>query len=333
MADKEKIMISLSHGNGGRQTHELIKKLMPFFRNRILDEMADAAEFVSPGARLAFSTDSFVIKPLFFPGGDIGKLAVCGTVNDISMKGATPLYLSLSFIIEEGFPEKDLLRIAASAGRAAKESGVSIVTGDIKVVEKGHCDGVFINTSGIGSIPKNAPRIGAKAKPGDMIVINGSIAEHGVCVLNARENMGLGAAIKSDCQNLNFVVRRCLKASDGITVMRDLTRGGLGTSLCEIAMSSNLGIIIEETAIPVKQAVRKTCELLGFDPVYVANEGKFVCFVKEKDALKIRSAMGPGAAIIGRVSSFDRGKVIMRTSIGTKRLIPMLETDQLPRIC
>jgi len=325
--------ITLAHGNGGRLMHELIHRLSLNFSNKILNEMADAAELSVSGKRLAFSTDSYVVKPIFFPGGDIGKLAICGTVNDISMKGAKPLFISLAFIIEEGLELSILDKIARSIKKASDKARVQVVTGDIKVVEKGALDKVFINTSGIGVISYPKRRIGAKAKVGDVIIINGTIAEHGIAILNAREKLGFVSSIKSDCRNLNFEAGRCIAASKDISVMRDLTRGGLATALSEIALSSNLGIEIYEKNIPIKPSVNKMCDILGFDPLYIANEGKFVSFVCEKDAPKVKKAIGKNARIIGKVVSGHKKTVYLKTEIGGNRILPMLESDQLPRIC
>ncbi|MBN3039434.1 MAG: hydrogenase expression/formation protein HypE [Candidatus Omnitrophica bacterium] len=324
--------ITLAHGNGGRLMHELIESLRLKLSNKILDELSDAAELNVKKGRLSFSTDSYVVKPLFFPGGDIGKLAVCGTVNDISMKGAEPLFISLAFIVEEGFEFADFERIVQSIKKEAAKAGVSVVTGDIKVVEKGAAEGIYINTSGIGVI--NYPKsIGAKVKAAERIVINGPIAEHGMAILNAREKFGFGSKIKSDCRSLNREVGRCLLASKRISLMRDLTRGGLATVLNEIAHSSGLGIEVDEKDIPIRTDVRKMCDILGFDPLYVANEGKFVCFVDTKDALKVKKALGREAKIIGKVSSKHKREVYLNTAIGSQRILPMLEHDQLPRIC
>jgi len=313
--------------------HELIERLRLKLSNKILDEMADAAEIAVTNNRLAFSTDSYVVKPIFFPGGDIGKLAVFGTVNDISMKGAKPLFISLALIIEEGLEFSVLERVVQSIKEASDKAGVKVVTGDIKVVEKGSADRLFINTSGIGEIiyPKKSP--GARAKTGDVIIINGPIAEHGMAILNAREKLGFVSNIKSDCSNLNFEVRKCVETSKNISVMRDLTRGGLATALNEIALTSNLGIEVFEKEIPIKKEVKKMCDILGFDSLYVANEGKFVCFVNKKDALKIKRAIGKNARIIGEVVRNHKRTVRLRTDIGSERILPMLESDQLPRIC
>jgi len=313
--------------------HELVKGFCARFSNKILDELSDAAELPVKKSRLAFSTDSYVVKPLFFPGGDIGKLAVCGTVNDISMKGAKPLFISLALIIEEGFEIEILENIARSIEKTAKKANVKIVTGDIKVVEKGACDKIFINTAGIGVIERRGTKITSRAKPGDMIIINGGLAEHGMAILNARENLGFISSIKSDCTNLNFIAQKCVSASKNISVMRDLTRGGLATSLNEIASASKLGIEILEEAIPVKTNVKSLCDALGFDPLYVANEGKFICFVSAKDSGRVKRAMGPSSRIIGRVTRSHKGEVHLNTAIGSSRILQMLEIDQLPRIC
>ena len=325
--------ITLAHGNGGRLMHELIERLRLKFSNKILDEKTDAAELRILKGRIAFSTDSFVVKPLFFPGGDIGKLAVFGTVNDLSMKGARPLFISLAFIIEEGLEFSLLERIAQSIKEASKQAKVEIVTGDIKVVERGSADKIFINTSGIGLITYPGKPIGACARINDVIVLNGPIAEHGMAVFQAREKFGFISDIKSDCCPLNFDVERCLTASRHISVLRDPTRGGLATTLNEIAQASNLGVEIYEKYIPIKPSVKKMCAILGFDPLYIANEGKFVCFVKGKDASKVKQVLAKGARIIGRVVSKHRREVYVHTEIGSSRILPMLEFDQLPRIC
>lgn len=324
--------ITLAHGDGGRSMHELIEDLRLTLSNKALDELADAAELQLGKSRIAFSTDSYVVKPIFFPGGDIGKLAVCGTVNDISMKAARPLFISLSLIVEEGFPLSDLNKIISSIKRTATQAKVHVVTGDIKVVEKGAADGIFINTAGLGVI-KYPARVGSKANNGDAIILSGSIAEHGMAILNARENLKFKSSIKSDCDNVNFQVEKCLKASRNISVMRDPTRGGLATVLNEIARSSGLGIDINEKAIPIKPAVKSLCKVLGFDPLYVANEGKFVCFVAEKDARVVKRALGLQASIIGKVTTEHKGEVHLNTNIGTSRLLIMPESGQLPRIC
>ncbi|MFH1594663.1 MAG: hydrogenase expression/formation protein HypE [Candidatus Omnitrophota bacterium] len=326
-------IVTLAHGNGGRLMHELIERLRRMFSNKILDEMADAARIHVNRKDIAFSTDSYVVKPLFFPGGDIGKLAVCGTVNDISMKGARPLFISLALIIEEGFEMHTLDRIAQSIKVASRKAGVRIVTGDIKVVENGSADGLFINTSGIGVLIDPDRHIGAKARVDDVIIINGGIAEHGMAILNARERLGFVAGIKSDCKNLNADIAKIIKTSKNVSVLRDPTRGGLATALNEIASASNLGIEIDEGSVPVRKNVRKMCDILGFDPMYIANEGKFLCFVNRSDASKVRRVMGKDASIIGEVVSRHKSEVHLRIGIGSSRILPMLESDQLPRIC
>jgi len=325
--------ITLAHGNGGRLMHELIERIRLKFSNDILDEMADAAEVEVTKKRLAFSTDSYVVKPLFFPGGDIGKLAVYGTVNDVAMKGAKPLFISLAFILEEGLSISVLDKISDSIRKASQIAKVKVVTGDIKVVEKGSLDGIFINTSGIGSIIDPGRRIGRRAKIDNAVLINGSIAEHGIAVLNAREKFDFTSNIKSDCRNLNFEVECSLNASKRISIMRDPTRGGLATTLNEIADISNLGIEIEERNIPIRKDVKKMCDILGLDPLYIANEGKFVCFVDEKDAGKVKKAIGKNSKIIGKVVKKHKKEVHLKTEIGSSRILPLLESDQLPRIC
>jgi len=328
---KKQQYITLAHGNGGRLMHELVGRLKARFSNAILNEMADAAEMRLGRNRIAFSTDSFVVRPLSFPGGDIGKLAVCGTVNDLSMKGARPFVISLALIIEEGLAIDTFERIADSIAQEASQAHVQIVTGDIKVVEKGAADRIFINTAGIGLIEGKS--VGAEARPGDAVIVNGPIAEHGMAVLEARERLGFVSNIKSDCRCLHKEVQRCLSVSKNISVMRDPTRGGVATSLNEVAKASKLGIEIDEKEIPIRKNVGKMCDVLGFDPLYVANEGKFLVFAPAQDALKIKKAIGPQAKIIGRVVRQHLGDVYLRTILGSSRILPMLETDQLPRIC
>ncbi len=324
--------ITLAHGNGGRLMHALVDRLAAHFTNPILEERADAAEVRVGRERLAFTTDSYVVDPLFFPGGDIGSLAVFGTVNDLAMKGARPLFLSLGLICEEGLEMSILDRVARSIKKAARRTGVRVVTGDIKVVEKGAAQRLFINTSGIGSI-QYAGRLGVRAKPGDVLLINGGIAEHGMAIFRVRHKMGFLADIRSDCAPLDRVVRRCLARSKRIHFLRDVTRGGLATTLNEIARASRACLEIHEKDIPVTPAVKKMCDVLGFDPLYVPSEGRFVCCVDERDGTSVKAAMGPRARIIGRVVAGFRGEVHLLTGIGAGRLLPMLEQDQLPRIC
>lgn len=330
--------VKLGHGSGGRLSHELIGSLfLKAFANPALAPLEDAAEVRAGKERLAFTTDSYVVDPLQFPGGDIGRIAVCGTVNDLSVQGAKPLALSAGFIIEEGFSMALLGRIAASMRQAAREAGVFIVTGDTKVVEKGKADKLFINTAGVGLIPKGLRLSSANIRPGDAVILSGRLADHGVAVMNARNELGFSGAIRSDAAPLNAMIARALKASSRIRAMRDITRGGLGTVLNEAAAACGADIEIEETGIPVSPAVDSACRLLGLDPLYVANEGKAVLFAAAADAPGIVSALrsckyGREACVIGRVLK-GRSQVRLRTAIGGTRPVLMLEGEQLPRIC
>jgi hydrogenase expression/formation protein HypE len=331
--------ILLAHGSGGRLSHELIEKVFKSrFSNPMLEQGDDSAEFRISNSefRMAFTTDSYVVKPLFFPGGDIGRLAVCGTVNDLAMKGATPLYLSVGFIIEEGLSFEILEKVADSMAQAAQEAGVSIVTGDTKVVDKGACDGLFINASGVGVIPEGVNVSGALAAPGDAVIISGSVGDHGAAVINARNNFGLSGDLFSDVAPLNGLVSSLLKAGS-IHVLRDPTRGGLATTLNEISRQSKVAIAIEEEKIPVKPEVKGACEMLGLDPLYVANEGKLIAIVPGGEAEGILKAMrqdplGREAAIIGQVES-GKPQVLLKTFLGSRRPLMMLEGEALPRIC
>ena len=333
--------ILLGHGSGGRLSHELIKDLfVKYFSNDILDEQTDAAVLKISSDKISFTTDSFVVDPIFFPGGYIGKLAVAGTVNDVAVSGAKPLYLSTSFIIEEGFPFKDLEVIVKSMAEEAKKAGVKIVTGDTKVVNRGKCDKVFINSTGVGELPEKYTHIGSgkNIQAGDKIIVNGTIADHGMCIMAAREEISFSTDIKSDCACLNHLIKDALNVSDNINFMRDATRGGLATVLCELAEDKNFGIEINEDTLPVNENVRGMCELLGFDPMYVANEGKVVMVVANKDAEKVLEALkkndlGKEAAIIGEVVEEHLGKAWLTTGIGGRRIIDMLAGEQLPRIC
>jgi hydrogenase expression/formation protein HypE len=331
--------ILLDHGGGGKMSHLLITDLMlPVFDNPMLEMLHDGAIFNIDGKLLAFSTDSYVVDPIFFPGGNIGKLAVNGTVNDLAMCGATPLYLSAGLIIEEGFPMADLEKILKDMGKAAEEAGVKVVTGDTKVVPKGAVDKIFINTSGIGRIPKDVDISSHRALPGDKIIISGSIADHGMTILTQREGLKFDSPIKSDTAPLNHMVARMLEICKDIHVLRDPTRGGVGTALNEIAGKSGVGIKIYEEKIPLKNETAGICELLGFDPMYVANEGKLLAFVDPVHAAEVLAAvqkdeLGQEACIIGETVSDYHGKVIMQTRIGGTRIVDMLTGDQLPRIC
>jgi len=330
--------ILLTHGSGGKLAHELVRKsFLKAFANPFLDKLDDSAVLDFHG-RLAFTTDSYVVSPIFFPGGDIGKLAVCGTVNDLAMSGAKPLYLSLSFIIEEGFPLGELEQIIDSVQSATHEAGVIIVTGDTKVVHKGSADKLFINTAGVGMIPEGVDISGSNAKPGDKVILNGTIGDHGIAVFSKREGLSFSTKLESDCAPLGDLVADMLETSRNINCLRDPTRGGLATTLNEIAEQSKVGITIYEDEIPVRDDVLGACEMLGFDPLYVANEGKLVAIVAPEDAVNVLQAVqqnryGKNAAIIGEVRAEHPGRVVMKTSLGTSRIVDMLVGDILPRIC
>ena len=332
-------IVLLGHGSGGRLTAELVRDLfLPAFDNAALARLDDQAIVSVNGCRLAFTTDSFVVKPLFFPGGDIGSLAVHGTVNDLAMGGAHPLFLSAAFIIEEGFSLQELRRVTASLRQAAKEAGVEVVTGDTKVVERGSGDGLFINTSGIGLVPPGVTLSANQAQPGDRVLLSGPIGDHGMAIMAQREGLEFESAIHSDSAALHGLVREMLKVTGAIRCMRDPTRGGLASALNEIAEQSQIGIELEESAIPVREQVRGACEILGLDPMYVANEGKLIAIVAPGAANQILQAMrghplGGEAQVIGRVGSENPGLVTMRTALGTTRIVDMLAGDQLPRIC
>jgi len=330
--------ITLAHGNGGRLMHELIGVFRAKFSNSILDEAADAAEFRIEGKRFAFTTDSYVVKPIFFPGGDIGKLAVCGTVNDLVMQGAVPEYLTLSLIIEEGLDYGILKEVIHSLSRTAKSSRVHIVTGDLKVVEKGACDKMFINTSGIGRIISSKKLSVKNIEAGDRIILSGNIGQHGLAVLTKRKGLDLEFNIKSDCAALNALIIPVLKKTQGIKFMRDPTRGGVATTLNEITEASGLGAVIEEKSIPISAKVRAAAELLGIDPLYIGNEGIAILVVEKNSAGKVlsllrRHALGRRAEIVGEVVRQPKGQVILNTSIGTQRIVDMLTSEPLPRIC
>ncbi len=331
--------ILLDHGSGGKISHRMTKEmLLPVFDNPILAQLNDGAVFELNGVRLAFSTDSYTVDPIFFPGGNIGELAVYGTVNDLAMCGATPRYLSAALIIEEGFPTEDLRTIVAAMGLAAEAAGVSVVTGDTKVVPKGAADKIFINTSGIGVIADGVDVAGHRARPGDRVLLSGPIADHGVSVLASREGLAFQTSVVSDTAPLNHMVRRMLAAAPGIRVLRDPTRGGLGTTLNEIAEQSAVGVLIDEDRLPVRPEVAGLCELLGLDPLYLANEGKLIAFVAPEDADAVLAAMradafGREAVLIGEAVAEHPGKVILNTRIGGTRIVDMLAGEQLPRIC
>jgi hydrogenase expression/formation protein HypE len=332
--------IVMGHGAGGRMSHQLIQKaFLPAFSNPALQQGDDAAR-VDPGLlqQLSISTDAHVVWPLFFPGGDIGRLAVCGTVNDVAMLGAKPLYLTAGFILEEGLPMGTLQAVVASMQAAAREAGVQIVAGDTKVVQKGKADGMYITTAGVGVVRQGLTVGGACARPGDVVILSGSIGEHGMAVLGARGELGFQSSIQSDVAPLNGLVEAMLDAGAEVHVLRDPTRGGLATTLNEIAGQSGVGIRLEEGAVPVHSEVAAACEMLGFDPLYVANEGKLVAVVAQEDAEAVLQAMrgtryGEGAVIIGEVTAEPRGRVLLKTALGTTRVVDMLAGEMLPRIC
>ena len=331
--------ILLAHGGGGKLSHQLIQKMfVQQFDNALLKPLHDGAVFTVNGTRFAFSTDSYVINPIFFPGGNIGELAVNGTVNDLAMCGAQPLYLSSAFIIEEGFAIEDLWRVVQAMNDAAKKAGVLLVTGDTKVVDKGKGDKIFINTSGIGIIPEGRNISPMNANVGDAIILSGTIAEHGIAIMSVREGLQFETAIVSDTAALNGLVEEMFATSKNIHVLRDATRGGVATVLNEIAESANIGITVAEEKIPVLDEVKGACEMLGFDPLYVANEGKFLAFVQSSDAEKILEVMrnnpqGKNAVIIGEVVAEHPNTVVMKSKIGGNRVVDMLSGEQLPRIC
>ncbi len=331
--------IVMGHGAGGRMSHQLIQKaFMSAFDNPALQAGDDAALVLPTSGKLSISTDSHVVFPLFFPGGDIGKLAVCGTVNDVAMLGAKPLYLTAGFILEEGLPMDTLKQVVASMKATADEAGVQIVAGDTKVVQKGKADGLYITTAGVGVVREGLSIGGAQAKAGDVVIISGSIGDHGIAVLGARGELGFQSSLQSDVAPLNHLINAMLDASNNIHVLRDPTRGGLATTLNEIANQSNVGILLNEETLPVHPEVAAACEMLGFDPLYVANEGKLVTIAAREDAEKILAAMratryGEEAVIIGEVTAEPRGRVLLKTALGSTRIVDMLAGEMLPRIC
>jgi len=332
-------VIKLSHGSGGEASRKLVEEVIAgYLKNEALDPLDDSAVLEVVGGRLAFTTDSYVVSPLFFPGGDIGSLAVHGTVNDLAMVGATPLALTLSFILEEGLPIDDLHRILASVRSACEEARVNVVAGDTKVVERGSGDGIFINTSGIGSIPVGVNISASNAAPGDVIILSGTIGDHGITVLSRREGMDFATSMESDSAPLGGMVEAMLKVTGSIHAMRDPTRGGLATSLNEIAAKSGVGLEIDEASIPVNPQVNDACDMLGFDVFYVANEGKLVAFVPAAEAPAVLAAIksaryGENAAVIGRVVKENPGLVTLNTQVGGRRILSPLSGELLPRIC
>ncbi|CAA7613344.1 hydrogenase expression/formation protein HypE [Magnetospirillum sp. UT-4] len=331
--------VDLTHGGGGRAMAQLVDELfVAAFDNEALNQRNDQAAFDVPGGRMVMTTDGYVISPLFFPGGDIGSLAVHGTVNDVAMAGAVPLSLSAGFIIEEGFPLADLKRIVESMAAASKQAGVPVVTGDTKVVEKGKGDGLFITTAGIGMVPPGVEISGDRARPGDAILISGTMGDHGVAVMSQRESLGFESDILSDSAALHTLVAAMVAERPGMRVLRDPTRGGLAATLNEIAGQSGVGMLIEEAKVPVRAAVRGACELLGLDPLYVANEGKLICICPPEDAEALLAVMrahplGADAARIGTCDADPHHFVRMTTAMGGTRVVDWLAGEQLPRIC
>lgn len=329
--------ITLSHGSGGKLMHNLIRDLfVKEFNSRLLRELGDSAIIEAGSRKLAFTTDSFVVNPIFFPGGDIGKLSICGTVNDLCVSGARPKYLSCSMIVEEGFDYNELKKITLSIKTACRKAGVSIVTGDFKVVEKGAADKIFITTSGVGEVHRDAQLSVKYIKPGDKIIVNGTIGDHGAAVLLAREELKFKAKISSDCASLNSLISSIM--SSDIRFMRDPTRGGLATTLNEITSCSAYNIGLNEASIPVRESVRALCEALGMDHLYLANEGKVIIVASAKSATRLlarmrRHPLGKKSAIIGEVKRERNRKVYLETKMGGKRILDMLRGEQLPRIC
>lgn len=330
--------VLLGHGSGGRLSHRLLDEIiLPAFSNPILDRRDDQAVFDVAAGRLAFSTDSFVVTPLFFPGGDIGSLAIHGTVNDLAMSGATPRFLSVALILEEGLPLETLRRVLASMRAAALACGVAVVTGDTKVVGRGSADQLFITTSGVGVVPPGLTLSASCVREGDVVIVSGTLADHGMAIMAARDDLGLGDVLTSDTAPLHDLVRALLASGAEIRCLRDPTRGGLAASLTEIAAASRVGVEIDEVRLPVRGAVRGACELLGMDPMLVANEGKLVAFVDPASAdralLALQShPLGRDAAIVGRVAG-AAGEIVIRTSVGGERVLDLPLTDPLPRIC
>ena len=334
----ERKTVVLGHGSGGKLSAQLIREMfLPAFDNPLLNRLDDQAVLQAGSARIAFTTDSFVVTPLFFPGGDIGKLAVHGTVNDLAMSGAVPLALSAAFILEEGFPMEELARIVASMAEAARAAGVPIATGDTKVVPRGAADRMFITTSGVGLVPEGVNISAQRARPGDKILLSGTIADHGMAVMSQREALGFEGDIESDTAALHRLVAEMIAAGE-IHALRDPTRGGLGATLVEIATTAGIGVEAESAAIPVREPVRAACELLGLDPLFVANEGKLAAFVAPESAARVLEAMranplGRHAALIGEAVASHPGMVLMKTEIGGRRIVDLPFGEQLPRIC
>ena len=331
--------VVLAHGSGGKLSQRLLQSVvLPRFQNELLAPLHDGAIFELDGSRIAFSTDSYVVSPIFFPGGDIGKLAVHGTVNDLAMCGARPHYLSVAFILEEGLPMADFRRIVQSMHVAAIEAGVLLVTGDTKVVDRGKADKLFINTAGVGLVRAGVNIQPSRAQPGDKIIINGPIAVHGIAIMSVREGLEFETKIASDTAPLNGLVESILDECEDIHVLRDPTRGGITSALSEIAQAARVGMLLDEARIPISEEVKGACEILGLDPLYVANEGKLLTILPAANADRVLAAMhahplGQAAAIIGEVTADHPGYVLMKTRVGGTRVVDMLSGEQLPRIC
>ena len=331
--------VVLAHGSGGKLSQRLLQSVvLPRFQNELLAPLHDGAIFDLDGSRIAFSTDSYVVSPIFFPGGDIGKLAVHGTVNDLAMCGARPQYLSVAFIVEEGLPMADFRRIIQSMQAAATEAGVLLVTGDTKVVDRGKADKLFINTAGVGLVRAGVNIQPSRAQPGDKIIVNGPIAVHGIAIMSVREGLEFETKIESDTAPLNGLVESILDAYEDIHVLRDPTRGGITSALSEIAQAAKVGMLLDEARIPISEEVKGACEILGLDPLYVANEGKLLTILPAAKADRVLAAihahpLGQAAAIIGEVTANHAGYVLMKTRVGGTRVVEMLSGEQLPRIC
>ncbi|MFI8497206.1 hydrogenase expression/formation protein HypE [Streptomyces sp. NPDC085524] len=336
---RDRPRVVMGHGGGGALSAELVEHVFaPAYGGEVLGRLGDSAALTLGGARLAFSTDSYVVRPLFFPGGSIGDLAVNGTVNDLAMSGARAAYLSCGFILEEGVEMSTVARVAGALGAAARAAGVEVATGDTKVVEAGHGDGIYVNTAGIGLIPDGVDLRPQRVVPGDVVIVSGEIGLHGVAIMSVREGLGFGVEIESDCAPLGGLVQAMLAVTPDLHVLRDPTRGGLAASLCEIAAASGAGVVVQEGRVPVPEAVRNACAILGLDPFYVANEGKLVAFVPREHADAVLDAMrahplGRNAAVIGEAVEAHPGMVVARTGLGGTRVVDLPIGEQLPRIC
>lgn len=332
-------IITLSHGSGGKRTHELINKIFyKYFINEILMQQGDSSIIKNLGGKIAVTTDSYVINPIFFPGGDIGKLSICGTVNDLAVSGAKPLYITVGFIIEEGLEITELERVVISMAETAKSCDVKIVAGDTKVVERGKGDKLYINTTGIGVFENDLDLMSRRIEEGDKVIVSGTLGDHGITILCEREELNFEAQIESDCNSLHLLIKDILEVSKKVKIMRDITRGGLATTLKEIIQEKEMSIVLHEKDIPVREEIGAICEILGFDPVYIANEGKVVVIVSKEDADRVLQTMknnplGKNAQVVGEVVKDNGGKVYLKTEINGTRTLDMVEEDLIPRIC